>query len=503
MNELIMYLRKSRADNPDETVEEVLLKHYTILQEYCEREFGFRVPEDNIYREVVSGESIADRVEIKKVLSRIEDANVKAVIVIEPQRLSRGDLIDCGTLINVLHYTKTLVITPTITYNMDNKMERRFFQDELLRGRDYLEYTKEILMRGKLASVNRGCYLQSVPPYGYDKVKIGKDNTLTPNENADTVRLIFDLYVNQFFSTWEIAKRLNSLGIKSPSGKEVWNRATLDKILKNYHYIGKVTYQRDKTTVTMEDGEKVVKRRHQPAGSFVCVEGKHPAIISEEVFNQAQSRIAARPPVKNDKILRNAFAGLLYCAKCGHVMAYKDKSGDRQYLCCKTPGCGKSIKYDLMVGTVVHVLEQSELPNLVARYTNGDGDAAERQKKFLKRLEAELEEMKKQEETQYELLETKKYTQELFDRRNKALRDKMQETEDRIREAKRTMPDAVDYKERIATLQEAIQSLRDTNISEKQKNLLLKTIIERIDCTSNQTNKYGEFDFSLEVRLRI
>lgn len=79
----IIYLRKSRQDDPRETVEEVLEKHETMLQEYAQRELGGRIPEDNIYREVVSGESIDDRVEIKKVLSRLEDPAVKGVLVAE------------------------------------------------------------------------------------------------------------------------------------------------------------------------------------------------------------------------------------------------------------------------------------------------------------------------------------------------------------------------------------------------------------------------------------
>ena len=67
----LIYLRKSRQDDPNETVEEVLAKHEAMLQEYAERELGGRISEENIYREIVSGESIDDRVEIKKVLARI------------------------------------------------------------------------------------------------------------------------------------------------------------------------------------------------------------------------------------------------------------------------------------------------------------------------------------------------------------------------------------------------------------------------------------------------
>ena len=73
-DQFIMYLRKSRQDDPNETIEEVLSKHETILQEYMEREYGFRVPPENTYREVCSGESIESREEIKKAPQKTEEA---------------------------------------------------------------------------------------------------------------------------------------------------------------------------------------------------------------------------------------------------------------------------------------------------------------------------------------------------------------------------------------------------------------------------------------------
>ena len=234
-----MYLRKSRQDDPNETVEEVLAKHEGILQAWARRELGYEIPQEHIFREVISGESIAERTEIQKVLTMLESSTVAGVIVVDPQRLSRGDLMDCGTLMNTFLYTKSLVATPMQVYNMENKMERRFFQDELMRGRDYLEYTKEILARGRLAAViNRGCYIGSVPPYGYDKTKIGKDHTLIPNEaEADVVRLIFDWFVNEGMTTGAITRRLNDMGIK-PRTKEIWYERTVNQMLGNQHYIG-------------------------------------------------------------------------------------------------------------------------------------------------------------------------------------------------------------------------------------------------------------------------
>ena len=111
-DEIIEYLRKSRADDPTLTVEEVLARHEAILDEWAERNLGAKVPEENKYREVVSGETIADRPDMQKVLKEIESPKKKAILIVEVQRLSRGDLEDAGRLIKLLRYTNTLVITP-------------------------------------------------------------------------------------------------------------------------------------------------------------------------------------------------------------------------------------------------------------------------------------------------------------------------------------------------------------------------------------------------------
>ena len=146
----LIYLRKSRQDDPNETVEETLSKHETQLQEYAKWKLGGYIPEENIYREVVSGgESIDEREEMRKVLARIESDEIRGVIVVDPQRLSRGSLTDCDRLIMSFQYTNTLVVTPMLSYDLRIDHERRFFQDELMRGRDYLDYTKRTLRAGR------------------------------------------------------------------------------------------------------------------------------------------------------------------------------------------------------------------------------------------------------------------------------------------------------------------------------------------------------------------
>lgn len=508
----IIYLRKSRQDDPRETVEEVLAKHETMLQEFAQKELGGRIPEENIYREVVSGESIEDRVEIQKVLARIEDPHVKGVLVVEPQRLSRGDLIDCGQLMSNLQYTHTNVVTPYMTYNMENKMERKFFQDELLRGRDYLEYTKEILWRGRVAAIKRGCYIGTVPPYGYKKVKIGKDHTLDIfEEEAEVVRLVFEMYTKKGVTPGRIAQHLTNMGVPAPI-REKWGKASIQSMLRNQHYIGKVVFNRIKRITVIENGEKLSKRVRQPADDVIIAEGKHPAIIDTETWEAAQKMVANNPRFKKSTTLKNQLSGVMFCAKCGMTMKlHPYKLAADRYECPNTPRCFKSIKEEVVNQAVITTLEAAELPALELKVKNDDGNAVKIQQKLLEKLEQKMQEFREQEEKQFDLLETGVYSQDLFERRNAALRDKMEACQKQLYETKSTMPTAVDYAERVAALKDAIEMLKSPTAAAAEKNRLLRAIVKRIEYTgtpSEGLNKRGvkqgdNNPFSLKVFLRL
>jgi len=504
----LIYLRKSRQDDPRETVEEVLEKHETILQEYALREFGGRIPEGNIYREVVSGESIEDRAEVQKVLARIEDPNIKGVLVVDPQRLSRGDLEDCGRLISDFRYTHTKVVTPMMTYNLENKMERRFFQDELLRGSDYLDYIKEVLRRGREAAVKRGCFIMQNAPYGYDKVKIGKDHTLEPNADADVVRMIFDWYANEGLSGYGIATKLDEMGIPAPKGGK-WHKEVITRMVRNKHYIGKVVCNSRPTVTVLENGERKTRRLKVPDEECIIAEGKHPAIIDLETWEKAQERIKNTPRVHSHKELSNVLAGMLRCSCCGYMMDRRPLPSGARYFCPARgkKQCFKSVKCDRVLAALRIALEEAELPALKSKVDNDEGNARKTQERIIARLQKQMEEYRDQEDHQYELLETKKYTQELFDRRNAQLRAKMEECEKQLYLARSVMPKSVNYAERVVALEAAIKALHDPEASTTEVNKVLKAIIERIEFTGEPgRGKYGprgSDEFKLEVFLKL
>lgn len=501
----LMYLRKSRADNPDESVEEVLSKHEKLLQDYFIRELGHPIPEGCIYREIVSGgENIADREEMCKILSKIESPDIDGVACADPQRLSRGSLTDCDLLIDTFRYSKTLVITPVMVYDLENKMERRFFQDELMRGRDYLEYVKEVLYRGRYLSASRGWFVPSQPPYGYNKIKVGKNFTLEPNENADVVRMIFDWYVKEYMTPGQIAEKLNQMMIPPSSTQSTqWVREATLLVLKNVHYDGKVVYGRKKQTVVFENGKKVTKRLKQKPEDVMIAEGKHPAIVDHEIFELAQERIAGRGYLapRTRSALSNPFAGLLRCPKCGYIMTYHKDRATHYYNCRRY--CSKILSHRDLVLALKTALLTVHLPELEAKLENGAGDSATIQKQVVERLEKQMADFKAQETKQYDLLETGIYTNEVFLERNTVLREKMVACSNQIAEAKKNIPQAIDYAGKIITLKEAIEALDDDTMPVDKKNRLLKAVIKEIEYTSEKVQPMRTNKFELSITLNL
>ena len=308
----IIYLRKSRADNPHESVEEVLEKHERQLQEFAKRELGGRIPEHCIFREVVSGETIAEREEMRKVLAMLENPKLKGVLVVEPQRLSRGDLEDCGKVVNAFRYSKTEVVTLNMTYDLTNKMQRKFFEQELMRGGDYLEYTKEILLRGRIAAVKRGCYIGNIPPFGFNKIiDADGDCTLEANEFAPAVLMAFELYVNDGWTYLQIARHFDMMGIK-PYRSQKWEKTSIRAMLKNRHYIGLVVFGDRKKEKFVENGEIVLHSVKQPAEEVIVAKGKHKGIVPLELFEAAQEKMDNNPRKQPDTPLKNPLAGLIF-----------------------------------------------------------------------------------------------------------------------------------------------------------------------------------------------
>lgn len=486
--EVYQYLRKSRSDDPLLSVEEVLAKHEKILNDFSERNLGAIVPAENTFREIASSETIDDRPEMIRLLKGIESPRIKAVLVVEVQRLSRGDLEDAGRLIKLLRYTNTKVITPQKTYDLNDEYDRDIFERELKRGNEYLEYFKKIQARGRLLSVQDGNFVGSVPPYGYDKIfiTVGKKKcpTLLENkEQADVVRMIFDLYVNHDMGPTRICNRLEELHIKPPKGK-YWSSAAIKDMLQNIHYIGKVKWNWRKVVPVIENQE-VIKTRPK-SEDYLIFEGKHEGIIPEELFSAAQEKQGRNHRAKPSTKIRNPLASLLFC-RCGRAMTYREykrpdgsvKSAPR-LLCDNQTHCHTgSVLYDEIIEEICAIMFES-IEDFKIQLSADSGPSIKLHANLIRNLEKRLADLEEKELKQWEKYSEDGMPKHIFEKLNAAVLKEKQEVQDALRNAKESMPNPIAYQNKITQFSDALCALQDPDVPDELKNRYLKNIFERI-----------------------
>ena len=515
--EILDYLRKSQSDDPRLTVGEVLAKHEQMLDDWMERNLpGLgKVPEGNKYREVVSGETIDSRPEFLKVLRRIESPKIKAIKCVEPQRLSRGSLKDIGHLVELLRYSGTIVITMQYTYDLRDDRDRDLFERELMRGNEYLEYYKRIQQNGRLLSVQNGNYLGQHAPYGFKKITIkeGKETcpTLEPHpDQAPVVKMIFEMY-RDGLGMVRIADRLNELHLPSPTGKK-WSRESIPTILGNIHYIGKVRWNYRPNVKSVEDGVVVVKRPR--AEEYLVYEGKHPAIIEQELWDAVQAIRGKIPRNKKNTNGFNPLAGVMFC-KCGRVMSarpYKNKGVEfcePRFVCSNQRECkSASARMSDVMKKVVQELQEA-IADFEVRIERGNDDSVQIHEQLVKRLEKRLHELRELEIKQWDEKTKGGMPDHVFERLNGETVAEIEEVRQALCTARDSVPEPIDLQKKVTCFRAALEALQDPDAPVREKNMLVKECIERITYSrkragnNGHTKKGEETPIHLAFKLRV
>ena len=490
--EVLMYLRKSRADDASLSVEEVLQKHEERLNEWVEKNLSAPIPAENRFKEIVSGgDSIEERPEFQKVLKLIESPKYKAVLVVEIARLGRPDTMEIGRISKTFQHTHTLVITPSRTFNVADKFEREMFEQELKIGQYFLDAIKTLLRTGREASVKRGCYVCSKPLYGYDKVTITEGKRKYPTlaineEQAPIVRMIFESYVYENIGTQTIANRLNEMGVARPRSAR-WSADTIRDMLENIHYIGKVKFNERKAVLVVDNGEFRKTRPKTSDEERIVCNGLHEAIISEELFYAAQAKRGRSHRTCANKELRNPLAGLLYC-ECGRSMSYRHSTrGDLKYreprlVCNGQKHCGNgSCSIDEMTDFVIELLKK-KIAEYSEEVTDDTTETAKFHEKQVKNLERKLAELDSKELALWEaqLDSENKMPSHIFQSLTDKLSKEREETELALTKAREAVATPIENEVKRVTLQNALDALLDNEVSVAEKNRYLKSCINRI-----------------------
>lgn len=478
--EILEYLRKSQSDDASLTVEEVLSRHESDLKRWQDANLDEPIPEGNIYREVVSGESIAAREEFKKLLKRIESPKIKAVLVVDCARLGRPDTEEIGRITKLFRYTNTFIITPQRMFDLNDEWDREQFERDMMRGRDYLDYTKKVLTRGKDISLRAGWYINPVIPFGYEREWVMDGNRRRPTlkivEEAQIVRQIFDWYANEGIGATKICQRLNAMGIKARKGG-LWKKSSVINILKNEHYIGKIVIKKHIDVNVVQDQE--ITKKCLLNEDYEIVDGKHSAIVDEDTFYKANNKVHSYPSVKPSETLQNPFATILKC-ECGKTMIRKKNRNTFRYHCDEQLYCGNaSVGEQDLIDAVVEKLKEA-LSNLSEKVTFDDSKKREKHREYVSLLESRYVECETKELALWEKYTEEQMPKKIFDKLIQKNTEEKQAIENELEIALSDAPPSINYQDAIATLHKAIDSLNDNTVSASAKNKLLKSVVDTI-----------------------
>jgi site-specific DNA recombinase len=512
MERVAIYLRKSRSDLEAEArgEGETLAKHKKALLQVAKQQ---KLNIIKIRQEIVSGENLIHRPEMMELLKEVEAKMYEAVLVMDMDRLGRGNMREQGLILETFRNANTKIITPRKTYDLSDEWDEEYSEFEAFMARKELKIINRRLQGGRVRSAEEGNFIATRPPYGYQVKEDSKGRYLVPDEKtAPTVKMIFELYTNEDpherLGSSKIADVLNAQGIHTYEDK-LWNGYLVRNILKNAVYAGRIQWKKTQSSKTKNNKLGSIKR---PEENWIDVKGKHEPIISMDTYNKAQITLKTRShvPHKASNNIVNPLAGLIECANCGSSMTYKTFSKQPPHIYCyKRKQCkNRSTRFSHVENRVISVLnqwlEQYELEWIESDQPNNESSTIKLKETTLNNLSQELKNLESQKGRLHDLLERGIYDEDTYLERSQHVADRINEVHTMIQ---RTTIDLSKEKERLKAKKDIIPRVKhvleiyNQLDDPAQKNSLLKSVLKK--CTYKKEEHQRNDQFTLVVYPKI
>ena len=489
-----MYLRKSRAEE-HMGLQETLARHRAELTAFAEK-YGYLVQPEDVYEEVVSGESLFARPQMLRLLEAVTSGKYAAVLCMDMQRLGRGGMYDQGFILDTFKASETLIVTPERIYDLTKDLDEEAAEMQTFLSRSEYRMITKRLRRGVLHSLEAGAYMANAP-FGYSKAVVNKLPTLEiVPEEAAIVQTIFRMYADGSGCT-RIEQAINAMGIHGRRGSR-FNRNTIRLILDNPVYIGKVRWNRTNTVKTGIGDQRRKSVVYNSTDKWKIIDGKHPPIIDMELWEAVQARRKSRYFYVDNKHVASPLAGLVRCTKCGRLMNMQGKNKGVAYLLCATPGCSAGAKFALVEQAVLLQLQELArgLEVSIARQDVPDTSGLERD---LLQAQDQLMKLDSRRNRLYAFLEDGTYSREVFAQRMEVLsadeahlQTYITDLQGRIRTEQ-----AKDKRWQLERIKSVLAHYQHASLAGKKD--LLRSIVSVIYYTKEKKTKPA--DFSVDIVL--
>lgn len=229
--------------------------------------------------EGISGTQTKKRTEFNRMIRMCKNKKIDLVITKSISRFARNT-VDCLEYVRQLKdlgigviFEKENINTLTMTSEFMIALYGSFAQAESESISKNVSWGKEKAFReGKVQFQYK--YL-----LGYKKGADGKPE-IVPDE-AETVRLIYTLYLDGY-TLLNIADTLMAQGRRTATGKNIWSKGEVQRILKNEKYVGDALLQKTFTSDCIT--HKVVKNNGERP--MYLVTDHHAPIVDRDTYNR-------------------------------------------------------------------------------------------------------------------------------------------------------------------------------------------------------------------------
>ena len=270
----------------------------------------------------------------QQMLSDINAGKINLVIVKDLSRFGRN-YVEVGLQVEHFKEQDVRFIAADDHYDSSVNEDDLMFPMRNVMNEMYARDVSKKTKAAKKAKARAGQYIGSKPPFGYKLDPNDRHHLVIDEPAAEVVRRIFRLTAegvgyNKITRIFREEKVLNPITYFNQNNPDYfkadywrkefdWHVTSVRAILNNEVYLGMLVY--GKRRYKSMKSKQVVKN---PREEWIVAENTHEPIISKELWDTAHKVMSSkRRPAKTGEL--QIFAGLIYCADCGHCLTYGQK----------------------------------------------------------------------------------------------------------------------------------------------------------------------------------
>ena len=315
-----------------------------------------------------------NRPDFQRMIKDVKAKKISKVIVYKLDRMSRS-VLDFNNTYDLFKKYDVDFISSTESWDTSTPMGKAMLNISVVFAQLEREQIQQRITDAYNSRSEKGYFMGGTTPYGYKTVPLTIDGintkTFEPKpEEAENIKLIYELYSKPAFSLNNVLKVLSETGksIKTTRNNKSWTTARLSDTIRNPTYV-KADYSiynffkeqgcniinpiddfDGEHACYLYSGENKSKKTWDLKGKKVVV-APHKGLIPADMWLICRRKLLNNQQIKTTKPKNSFLAGKVKCGLCGYAMVIRKSNtkagryfvcqGKSEHHCCK--GIGETI----------------------------------------------------------------------------------------------------------------------------------------------------------------